>query len=290
MSETFDDSLVQSLTVKVYDSVIFISDEVRYIWNQSWSFGKAIYLVARYSCFIDASPVLWFSYTTILEAQMTTALASKEKEALKKYLLSKGIQIIRTYAIWNRNIIVLTYLLLVQFVGAVIGVFDIIKSFKPAIFVPAAPIVNCAIITAKNDVFVMYCFVLGTELNIVILSLIRGISHWRRESSKLIQTLYRDETVSNSNLIFAKLVAISFLNVLFTLKPPESPLFYVVMLPHRVFHSILASRIILNVRKVSLGVEHTSRGNTAGSSFRFRGREKTEESVELSEGVYSRLA
>ncbi|KLO10440.1 hypothetical protein SCHPADRAFT_892336 [Schizopora paradoxa] len=178
---------------QAYDSIIFISDEIRYIWMQTWSFGKVLYLIARYSCFIDAVAVVWFEFTTSQASQTCrTAFTLSNLLPIEK----------RGGVLWDdslsMNAIVLAYLLLIQSAGAVIGAFEINKSIKTATL---------------------------TELNVVILSLIRGISQWRKESSQLVHTLYRDGV-----LYFAILSSITFLNVIFMLKFTNTPLYYTVML------------------------------------------------------------
>ncbi|KLO06538.1 hypothetical protein SCHPADRAFT_946010 [Schizopora paradoxa] len=54
---------VAMITLLAYDTIISISDEINNIWEQHWSLGKALYLLARYSSFIDIVPVLWYTFT-----------------------------------------------------------------------------------------------------------------------------------------------------------------------------------------------------------------------------------
>ncbi|KLO06134.1 hypothetical protein SCHPADRAFT_1002514 [Schizopora paradoxa] len=110
-------------------------------------------------------------------------------------VLSHWVLMIRTYAIWDRNIFVIVYLLLVQTVCIVIGGLKMNESNETMIFLPFAPIIPCAVILSSNGVFVLYCLVLFMELNIVALLLIRGITQWTK-SSTLIHTLYRDGVLS----------------------------------------------------------------------------------------------
>ncbi|KLO05462.1 hypothetical protein SCHPADRAFT_946891 [Schizopora paradoxa] len=184
---------VYSYALLIYDIILFISDEVRHIWSQPWSFGKVLYLVARYSCLIDVFAVIWLEFNSGVASECRTAYALTNWAMLFGTIVCQWIQIMRTYAIWDRKIAILIYLLVIQLVKIVIGIFELSKMGKSAKFLPGTPIVGCVIISPDTGVFVLYCFISFIELNIVVLSLIRGITHWRRESSMLVHTLYRDE-------------------------------------------------------------------------------------------------
>ncbi|KLO05463.1 hypothetical protein SCHPADRAFT_725685 [Schizopora paradoxa] len=234
--------LVSVITLFVYDVVIFIPDETRCIWQQRWSFGKAFYILARYGCFIDVAAILWYSFTTSHSlATCHTAYDFITWAAFCGTVICHLVLILRTYAIWNRNIFVLAYLFLLVFTAVVISIFELNESNESIIFLPSTSIVPCASTLTNNKMFLLYCFVSAVELNVVVLSLIKGISHWRKNSSILVHTLFRDGV-----LYFAVLFSISITNVIFMLKMPKSPYYDAIAVPQRVLHSVLASRVILN--------------------------------------------
>ncbi len=48
---------------QLYDTLINLSGEIALIWLQRWSIGKILYIVTRYSSFLDAGLLLWCQQT-----------------------------------------------------------------------------------------------------------------------------------------------------------------------------------------------------------------------------------
>jgi len=105
---------VAGITLLVYDTLISLSGEINLIWVQRWSIGKILYIVTRYSGFLDASFFLWYSFSTIESCRDSFSAAV--------WSVTIGISIchvvlvIRTFAIWERNIGVLVYVCLLEVV------------------------------------------------------------------------------------------------------------------------------------------------------------------------------
>jgi len=240
-------SFVAGVVLLMYDTVVNFTDEVNLIWLQPWSVGKVMYLLTRYCGFFEAFWILWYSFDTNL-----TPDSCRKVYQIAVWSMTFGIivcqvvLIIRTYAIWERRITILLYLCSIQAVAIIIISFELNQSNQSVIFVPSPSptTVPCVPTLSNNKLFVVYCCVMGLELNILCLSLVKGLSQWRRDSMPLVRTLYRDGVV-----YFAVLFTISMTNVIFITTTFYSPYYYLLAEPQRVFHSVLAARLIINLRK-----------------------------------------
>jgi len=272
-------TFVAAVVLLLYDTIINFSDEINMIWLQRWSVGKVLYIITRYSCFLDAIVVLWYNFATNLSSESCRVLYE-----MTNWLMTFGVIIcqivfiIRTYAIWGRSTSVLAYLCLVLVTAIVVSVVELNKSNISVIFVPSpsSMVVPCVPILGNNRLFICFFFVMVVELNILCLSLVKGFSQWRRSSTPLVHTLYRDGVV-----YFAVLFSISLMNLIFVLKTFNTPYFYIVAEPQRVFHSVLASRVIINVRKALSVDDDVLMSTKVMGSIRYRLRE----SIDIASGV-----
>jgi len=109
---------------------------------------------------------------------------------------------------------------------------------------PSPTLVSCVPILGNNKLFIDYCLVLVVESNFLFVLLLKGLSQWRINSTPFVRTLYRDGVV-----YFVVLFSVSLVNVIFVEKAFNTPYFYIATEHQRIFISIFASRLILNVRK-----------------------------------------
>jgi len=240
-------TLVSAVILLLYDTVIGFSDEIIFIWRQRWSFGKVLYIITRYGCFIDAATVLLYSFSAGLSPESCRVVYqfSNRMMTLGIYIC-QVVFLIRTYAIWGQNMFILAYLCVTQVVAIVLSSILLSQSNLSVTFElsPYPRIVPCIPILGNNRVFIDFCVVLVVEFNFLCALLVRGLSQWRSVSSPLVHTLYRDGIV-----YFVVLFLICLINVAFLLKEFNSPYFYIATEHQRVLHSIFASRVIINVRK-----------------------------------------
>ncbi|KLO09663.1 hypothetical protein SCHPADRAFT_943475 [Schizopora paradoxa] len=240
-------TFVSAVVLLLYDTIINFTDEVAFIWLHSWSVGKILYIVTRYGCFFDAVVVLWYSFSTTLTSGSCRVLYEMTNWSMTfGVIMCQSVFIIRTYAIWERRNSILAYLCLVQVTAIISSIIELNQSNRSSVFVssPSKAIVPCMPILGNNKLFICFSIVMVVEFNILCLSIVKGFSQWRINSTPLVHTLYRDGFV-----YFAVLFSISLINLILVLKTFNTPYFYMLAEPQRVFHSILASRVIINVRK-----------------------------------------
>jgi len=187
------------------------------------------------------------------------------------------ILILRTYVIWDRNVIVLIYLSAMQAISIAVIIFQLDQSLKSLIFIPSPSpaVVPCVPMLGINRMFSVYLVVMGVDLNLLCMTFYRGLSQWQRDSVPLIHTLYRDGIY-----YFVALFALSLANAIVIFKLFDSPYYYIMSEEQRVLHAILAARLIINLRKE---VDVTEVETTPLKSFRdvFTG------SIQFASGLFS---
>jgi len=235
--------------VLVYDYFLTIGDEVKLVWPSKWTALKVLYFASRYLAFVDMSTMLAFLFTPNLTPSLCQAtFRTASYFASAGYILAQIILSIRTYAIWGRSrriLSILSALILITHIPGIILQHSSLARlhFTPSPLPEQFPCMPA--IFTKNKLYIVFALLMMQDLAIVLLTMARGYTQWKESRSPIITTLYRDGLVyfvclfgiSTANfLIFALRLKISY-NLLFELQ--------------RILHSVLSSRLILNLRSVS---------------------------------------
>ncbi|KAF9465762.1 hypothetical protein BDZ94DRAFT_302624 [Collybia nuda] len=239
---------VASFVVFLHDYLVTLELEVTHIWKSNWSTIKVAFLVARYLPFVDVPLILTYSLysgLTFRDCYIVTSAASWS--SLVGVGAAEVILLLRTYALWDRSKQLLIFLVLLF-----IGVF-VVGGVSTEIFLRSiqyAPLPfpfmrGCFPIAASKLLYVDFVVALVDETVIMLLTLYVGFKRYRHSRSRLVTVLYRDGV-----LYFMCLFMITFsYAVVLIASPPE----YIDLLntPHRVLHSILGARIVLQVREIA---------------------------------------
>jgi len=256
-------SFVAGAFLVIYDTVINFTDEVNFIWLKPWSFGKVLYIITRYCAFVDVFSIFWYFFrSTLTPESCRSGYEVMMWSSTFGIIVSELVLIIRTYTIWGRGTLVLIYLSITELAAITVAVFELDMSLKSTTFIPSPSpgVVACVPTLGDNRVFVTYCVVMGVDLNLLCLTLYKGLSQWRRNSEPLIHILYRDGV-----FYLVALFLISMADAIVVFKLFNSPYYYILFEPQRVLHGIIASRIVLNLRKA---MDVTEVQTTVSKSFR----------------------
>ncbi|KAH7906636.1 hypothetical protein BJ138DRAFT_1162170 [Hygrophoropsis aurantiaca] len=153
-------------------------------------------------------------------------------------ICSEGLLILRTYAIWQRNRILLIFLLI--FAGLITATAVIMPhidlKFTQQDFINPG---GCIFETNRGEIFQ---YVLLAFYEIVLLFLTK-LQHYRQYSSLVIDTLVWD-----NNTYMGSVISISVLNIIIGCLAPIQyiEIFNAAQL---VIHSVVASRILFNLRE-----------------------------------------
>ncbi|KAJ3557855.1 hypothetical protein NM688_g1250 [Phlebia brevispora] len=217
-----------SMTILVYDWLLLLDDEVRFIWRSPSVFVKIIYLIIRYPTFTD------ISLTVVYIATIGTAC-------------TELVLIWRTFALWEKSRKVLIGLLIMWGVWVCGNIYPVIRFTESVVFVaqtlPGVP--GCYLVSGDPIIFTCYATLLGVEIVIIILTLAKGIRTFRHTRSALVKTLYRD------GILFFLLVTSSSLGNVLTLL--LAPIEYTDLLNSlaRVIHTVVCCRVVIHLRRAA---------------------------------------
>ncbi|KLO04345.1 hypothetical protein SCHPADRAFT_947768 [Schizopora paradoxa] len=143
----------------------------------------------------------------------------------------------------------MVYICLIQVAAIAIKAYMVVEALKSVTFTPSPrpSIAACVPALGTNINIFTYCIDVALEFQLLCLSLYKGFFQWKCNSTPLIRTLHRDGFI-----YFAVLLCISLTNTIVSARMFNAPYSAIVIVHQRVFHSILASRVIINLRKAAL--------------------------------------
>ncbi|EMD38016.1 hypothetical protein CERSUDRAFT_113129 [Gelatoporia subvermispora B] len=241
--------VVAALAVTVYEYMITLDDEISLVWPSKWSSTKVLYLLNRYSPFLDTA------LTLHLVSAVTDPATCARQYTILPYLVtvgmgfSQGVLVIRTYALWSCNKYILALHMSIN-TGLFVGALRILVHIMANLRYADAAVMRyeaCMPTIETQPVWRNYVLNMASEFVVIVLTIIRWFmpAFYGRTGSPMLRTLYRDGI-----LFYLAMLAMSVLNVCLILASPPavSPM---VEMPLRVIYSTLCSRVLLNLRKTA---------------------------------------
>ncbi|KAH8115710.1 hypothetical protein DFH11DRAFT_1742730 [Phellopilus nigrolimitatus] len=264
---------IASVAVLVYDYLITFGDEVELIWKSKLNTGNILFFATRYPAFIDTSFMLVYLFHSNLGTNLCNKFYNASTYSFGVCVIIAGvIMSLRTYALWGRSRYILSTLISVTLLSFVIFIIAYIRSASGStIWRSTVPeIIPCVLLTTANVnvTFLIFTGLMSLECVIVFLTLWKGVKEWRDniQPGPLLTIFYRDglmyffclfgtltkhpseRRLNGSNFP----LALSMANFMILLRDSTSGDYYdLLIMMQRVFHSMLSSRIILNLRSVS---------------------------------------
>lgn len=238
--------LVASFMVLVYDVLLTLGEEINYVWFQPWTLGSVLFMVNRYLPFIDTSMGLY------LQLAVTTPRKCEQYYNGITWLIAIGLMVsetillLRTWALWERQmkiLLILGGLSTLTFVPGILITHWEIKSLK---FGPVPEGgVGCNMISASKVIMVAYVLIALSETVVVVLTIIKGQQHRARASrSSWVKRVYR-----HGLIFYLYLLAITIANMVVPLAAAQPRYKNYLAVPQRVFHSIFCNRVILLIQR-----------------------------------------
>ncbi|KAH8103918.1 hypothetical protein BXZ70DRAFT_923349 [Cristinia sonorae] len=238
---------IVAAAVLAYDYILNVGAEAQFIWFSPLSLGKVLYFLTRYPVIADTSLVLFHQFAVMSPKQCDLVYKTIGYSLGTGTLIAESILVMRTWVIWSRNRTIGLTLLTGLIVCWIPVFYFLAQSLNSLVFVdppnPNTP--GCFLHTQKNILFVVWIIITGFESLILSLTLIRFAPTWRRKRTALLQIIYRDGIL---NYFYLCILSICNVVVLFT-----APRGYTTLLSalQRVMHSILSSRVLLNLRQAA---------------------------------------
>ncbi|KAG1883967.1 hypothetical protein F4604DRAFT_1919774 [Suillus subluteus] len=183
---------VSMATFWIYDYACSLHEEWTFLLGSRWSKVKGLYIVTRYLPFILLTINLYLSFTPNDDPGRCSVFDDIDSGiGIVSVIFSEFFFILRTYALWNKNRILLAAMLFTffTFVGASIGIA--FATIAPAVMATSAipGITGCYRSSSNLPLLAPILLLSVFELGLMILTLIRAIQSWRVNSSRLYVVL-----------------------------------------------------------------------------------------------------
>lgn len=241
--------VVSATAIFIYDYILTLPDEIKYIWLSPWTYTKLFFLLIRYLAFVDA-----FIYPV---EQMFIDVSSERCELIYpvgmwcmviQILLSELVLCIRTWAVWGKNKAVGIGLLAVVIAALVSEC--VILSTQPQTGGFAPPLYpgfrGCYGTMDVAKLWLNYTLVGIVEAVALMLMVVSAVISYRQGLwGDLSRIVHRDGI-----LFYVYLLCLSAGNVVAAIiLPPDyrdttTPL-------QTLLYSVFTTRIVLNVREAS---------------------------------------
>ncbi|KAF5327447.1 hypothetical protein D9619_004999 [Psilocybe cf. subviscida] len=209
------------LQAQAYDWLLTLDGEIKSIWLSRWNFTKFLYVLTRYSSFIECAVV---AIQLIIPGDNYYGCALVFKLNVWLYVFGLGtgeaIMTLRTWAVWEKNKILTYFLFGFLFIiwsgGFVIaGIFNSTVRFEPN---PRTPYIGCYATHTSPIIFISWVSLLAFDTFMFVLMAIPAIQTWRTgRGSRLINLVLRDGV-----MYYLYLFIVSLINILVALTFPAS--------------------------------------------------------------------
>ncbi|KAI0075578.1 hypothetical protein K474DRAFT_1664124 [Panus rudis PR-1116 ss-1] len=265
---------VIAMSLLVSDWTILFSSEIELIWKSPWTLTKVLYLLSRYSPFIDTPLNLVYYLTPDIRPEMCDTVYS-----ICTWITGFGIGLaelvllVRTYAIYerSRNVLIALGALWLLWVGGNIAVLyfftNSVQYVEQTVLGLNRNLPGCYTKSESPIIFVSFASLTLFEIVIVSMTVKKGFEHFRDAAylngRRLAFVLYRDGV-----LFFIALLVFSAANVVLDIVAPREYLDLLNTLT-RVLHSIVCCRVLLNIRhagRSDVDISHRFHSSESGYS------------------------
>lgn len=212
---------VASLCLLIYDTVITFDQEIKFVWCQRWSFGKATYIFIRYATIslmiVHVVSMLMFNPPQSLCHKMEELFVWSEVVVL---IAGSSVLVVRTWLLWGGKKWVLASLIIglaISSVLAILFVYADISDFR-VISNPAPRILPGCIVRIPSTSWRPFVFPVLYETLIVVLTVIKvGATRTR---APVVMRLFLDGT-----LYYIVVVAVLLATTVGAAHPATRPIF-----------------------------------------------------------------
>ncbi|KAG2120249.1 hypothetical protein DEU56DRAFT_114681 [Suillus clintonianus] len=240
---------VGTFAVLVFDYCITLEAESQWVWHRKWTFVRFIFTISRYLPFVGIGMTFAAALRTQYypgESCVGYGMASNALHIIS-IVAAEGLLIMRIHASWNskrllRSLLVFTVICVVSsyILSETSLVHITIQTKYPNTFI--ADPGSCEFMGGRNFSF-NYVILLFYELVLFCLMLFIRITRYKHTVGRLQRTFFKDTMKYMIGIIF-----MSSLSIFFAIFPPPT-LGSMTDSSQIVIHSVLASRILFNLRE-----------------------------------------
>ncbi|EJD35179.1 hypothetical protein AURDEDRAFT_175757 [Auricularia subglabra TFB-10046 SS5] len=237
---------VISAVLFIWDHIVTFDQEVELVWPSRWGAGKILFLLVRYITWPDVLSSMSKSIFHLDAAVCQPLFEYVVWSTIIGIAAAEMILVLRTWAIWGGQRLLLAILTTVLSVGAGACCYVAKIYISRTHFISADTISphlrGCFVTASTNMIAGPWIALTAFDFAILVLTMIKGVQHFRNGSSGIIVSLYRDGL-----LYFIYLFTISLANILVLYLAPAE---YTILLAElqRVLYAMLSCRIVLHLR------------------------------------------
>lgn len=235
----------------IYDYLITLDDEAQFMWRARPGITDALFFAARYSAWPETLVEVLFAFGDISSGTCKALSQYQSFSVIIGKMLSQGLIIRRTWAIWDRSRAVRALFAVLGAVSAGVGIYlNVIWASKTRFVSNHAELAGahgCSIVMPYKLMYVgwlVFCCVDIALLGLTVAKYKR--EYFRPGSPRLTASLYRD-----AFLYFTLMLGFSSLNLLVGLLAPETYRMFLYSI-ERLIYTSLACRVIVNLRRFAL--------------------------------------
>ncbi|KAF9442950.1 hypothetical protein P691DRAFT_779143, partial [Macrolepiota fuliginosa MF-IS2] len=238
---------IASMVIMIFDWLLTFEMEVSYIWKAPWNVMKILYILSRYTPFVDVTILVFFESGDGLTVETCRKLYLC---AAGMYYVGMGIAslifTLRTWVVWDRDRNFGISLTVFYSVSWLIILVPFALYLRTMVYTPSPIPRLFGCIPQSPSTLFSVSFAVGVVFDTVMLLLmvIRAfISYRSGTGSDMMRLIYRDGII-----YYGCVFILSFLNFFILLKLPKD---YADLLltTERVLHSVMSCRVILHIRQ-----------------------------------------
>jgi len=236
--------LVACTSVLIYDYIITLGQEVKYIWLKPWRFGTVLFMANRYLSFLTTFTTLYLEFAVVGPEVCKIGNAVATCLIALGLMVAETILLLRTLAIWKWKRKILYGLILMALSTFLIGIYlttTEILSFKYKEVPPGGQ--GCFIASASKNILAPFVLIALSETVVVTLTWLKGREHLRSSKKSWVKRIYQDGLI-----FYIYLLIITIVNIIVPAAAPE-PKYknYLAVLQH-LSHSVFCNRVILRIQ------------------------------------------
>ncbi|KAJ8588238.1 hypothetical protein M405DRAFT_264595 [Rhizopogon salebrosus TDB-379] len=190
--QTYTYMYASMATFWTYDYTCSFNEEWTFLVESRWTAAKVLYIVTRYIPFILLIGHLYINFINETPNKCHVLNTICDAISLISAICSECFFILRTYALWNHNRIVLAAMLFFLLAVIISTVSIIFASTVTAPFETSAiPGITGCYQTTEIQFFIPYLLLFALELGLFILTLIPAIQNWRTTNGPLYTVLLK---------------------------------------------------------------------------------------------------
>ncbi|OAX36723.1 hypothetical protein K503DRAFT_281064 [Rhizopogon vinicolor AM-OR11-026] len=192
--QTYTYMYASMVTFWTYDYVCSLNEEWTFLLRSRWTKVKSLYIITRYVPFIFFIGHLYLNFIPNNNPNKCQTLNTIcEGFSLVSVICSECFFILRTYALWNSNKIILAVILFSFFAIIIASVSVLFATTATAPFETSGipGITGCYQSEGSVELFIPFLLLFAIEFELLLLTLIRAIQSWRTASSALYMVLLK---------------------------------------------------------------------------------------------------